>query len=186
MSTNLSSVGQFHFVSAPNLYTANFPQLHELTGSSFIMRGVSGIQTFALNQASHVEYLEFSGGAPTDRVKFILGEDSAAFTIGVLNITGCWDFGLNGDFNVDTAIFSNNGFFDLDLTSVKISSNLTIFDNVNIGNLTLPPDMSIPYIQIQNNPVEGAAITGVSGAWPWGLKNMTSVLLNGAFETGFL
>jgi hypothetical protein len=186
LSTNLSSVGQFHFVSAPNLYITNFSQLHNLTGSSFILRDVSGIQTFALNQASHVEYLEFSGGAPTDRVEFILGKNSATFNIGVLNITGCSDFGINGDFNVDTAIFSNDGFFDLDLSSVKVSSNLTIMDSVNLSNLTLPFDMSILYIQIQNNPVEGAAITGVSGAWPWGLKNMTSVLLNGAFETGFL
>jgi hypothetical protein len=158
-----------------------------LTGSSFILRDVPGVRAFTLNQASHVEYLEFSGANTSESVEFLLGEDSATLNINVLNITGCWYIGINGDLNVGTAIFSNNvGVFDLDLTSVKVSSNLTIVDNSDLSNFTLPTDMSIPYIQIQNNAVEGRNITGVSGPWPWGLKNMTSVLLNGEFVTGFL
>jgi hypothetical protein len=187
LSTNLSSVGQFHFVSAPNLYYPNFLQLHNLTGGSFILRDVSGIDTFALNEASHAEYLEVSGPAA---VEFSLGEDSATLNIGVLNITGCLTFSINGNLNVDTAIFSNNHIFHLNLASIKVSSNLTIVDSDNLFYLTLPSDMSIPYIQIQNNNAvysdSGPTITGLSGAWPWGLKNMTSVLLSGPFETEFL
>ena len=187
LSTSLSSAGQFHIVSAPILYFVNFQSLNNLTGSSFILRDVPGIRTFTLNQALHVEYLEFSGANTSESVEFFLGEDSATLNIDVLNITGCWYIGIKGDLNVGTAIFSNNiGVVDLDLTSVKVSSNLTIVDNSDLSNLALPIDMSIPYIRIQNNAVEGRNITGVSGPWPWGLKNMASVLLNGKFVTGFL
>jgi hypothetical protein len=188
LSTSLSSAGQFHIASAPILYFVSFQSLNNLTGSSFIIRDVPGIQDFTLNHASQVEYLEFSGAAQPyqAQAEFYLGEDSATFNIGVLNITGCGYFGIDGDFNVATAIFSNNGFLHLDLASVKVSSLLTIVDNYNLSNLTLPSDMSIPSIQIQNNVVDGAAITSASGAWPWGLKNMTSVLLSGVFDTEFL
>jgi hypothetical protein len=189
LSTSLSSAGQFHIASAPNLYFVDFQSLDNLTGSSFILRGVPGIQKFTLKQASHVEYLEFSGASTsTDTyVNFLLGEDLASFSIDVLNITGCSYISINGDVNVGTAIFSNNVWlFDLDLNSVKVSSNLTIVDNSDLNSLTLPTDMSIPYIQIQHNPIEGRNITGASGPWPWGVKNLTSVLLSALFVTGDL
>jgi hypothetical protein len=187
LSTSLSSAREFHIVSAPILNFVDFQSLNNLTGSSFILRDIPGIQKFTLNQASHIKYLEFSGASTSESVEFFLGEDSATLNIDILNITGCWYIGINGDLNVGTAIFSNNvGVFGLDLTLVKVSSNLTIVDNSDLSNLTLPTDMSIPYIQIQNNAIEGRNITSVSGPWPWGLKNMTSVLLNGEFVAGFL
>ena len=205
---SLASVGLFHLVSAPKLLSMNLTGLQNVTGSdpsievvgvglsylanlnvntnlsSFILRDSPNIQDVSLS-TPQIDYLEVagngSGGFGTS-----VGNNFIS-RIGTLNVSGCSGLELSSPTTFDIMILSQNTFSSIFLDPVKVINNLSIVSNFNLNQALLPTDMSIQNIEISGNEVlESQHIVAGTEAWPWGIKNISSMILDGLFENIFL
>jgi hypothetical protein len=85
-------------------------------------------------------------------------------------------------------ILSQKSFDYLNLQEVKVLKNLSLINNFILDQVFLPTDSSIPNIEIRDN--EALTDTHLSGGaifkWPWGIKNASSRIFEGDFDTSFL
>jgi len=200
----LSSVGQFHLVAAPELVSMNLTQLRNVTGrdasievtgvglssldslnvktnlSSFIFRNNSAVLNFAPT-SPQIDYLEIAGSYYLDTGTEV--DLSSTVHVGTLNMTGCTAFGAADTATYDNAIFSQNMMEDLTLTSVKVTNKLSIVNNGNM-QIFLPNNMSIPNIELRG--IEGFYdLIGPENSWPWAIKNISTMILEGVFTPDF-
>ena len=209
----LSSVGQFHLVSAPKLVTMNLTGVREVTGqspsieivsvgllsfqgfsastnlSSFILRDTPNSPGLDLS-TSQIGYLEIQPGNGSGKAFSFStsGGSGPSFVsrVGTLNMSGCNSFEADAT-TYDTVVLSQNTFDILRLDSIKVLTNFSILDNGNLNQFLLPNNMSIPNIKISgNNLLQSQELSSATDLWPWGMKNISTLILEGPFETAFL
>jgi hypothetical protein len=209
----LSSVGQFHLGSTPKLLSMNLNQLQNVTGqnpsieiisvsllyfenlnvntnlSSFILRDTQSSEGFDMS-IPQVDYLEIQPGNGVG-LRFSFSTSSGTGSgfvsrVGTLNMSGCNSFEADST-TYDTIILNKNTFSYLNLAPIRVLNNLSILDNGNLNQATLPSNMSIENIEIRDNGVlQGSDLSAGVGSWPWGIKNISSMILEGPFEPNFL
>jgi hypothetical protein len=207
----LTSVGQFHLGTAPNLTSMNLTQLQNVTGqnpsveifsvgllyfqnlnvntnlSSFILRDTPNSEGLDLDIPT-IDYLEIQPGGTFGKSFSFSTSTGATFVsrVGTLNMSGCDGFDAAYPTTYDTMILSQNSFETLYLNPVKILNNLSIINNGNLNSALLPTDMSIPNIEISGNGVFSQELIAGTDSWPWGIKNVSTMILDGFFVPDFL
>ena len=213
---NLSSVGEFHLVSAPKLLSMDLSGIQKVAGqdpsieiisvglsdlqgfdvetnlSSFIIRDTPNLTEINLG-IPQIDYLELVGNGldPTSKTLGLSTSSGSDFihTIGTLNISGCSVLALTSATTYENILLINNAFADLNLRPVKVLNNLTIVDNLNLVQALLPTDMSMRNIEIRGNLAllsPNTAITAGTGTWPWGITKISSMIFDGTFDPEFL
>jgi hypothetical protein len=203
----LSSVGQFHLVAASNLVNMSLNRIENVTGpnasvevigiglpylislsafktnlSSFILRDAPNLPGFDFS-APQIDYLEFGGMGSA------FGVGIGAFSVGTLNMSSCHDLVFIWETNCtfDNMILRENNIAYLSLHGSRVINNLSIVDNPNLSTALLPINMSIQNIEIRgNDALESSEIIAGDGEWPWGVKNVSSMILEGSFDPLFL
>jgi hypothetical protein len=103
-------------------------------------------------------------------------------------MSGCMELLALNLTTFSTMILSQNSFGYLNLQEVKVLNYLSLVNNFILDQVFLPIDSSIPNIEARDN--EALTDTHLSGGaifkWPWGIKNASSRIFEGDFDTSFL
>ena len=185
-------------VGIGSLYDSLYPSLFfnfSTKLSSFIFRE-NGLEFTIGPFGQRVDYFEI-GGASNQTVAV-----EGVASIGMFNMSGCDELqaGIpssedSRQYNTtfDTMLLNGTTVDALDLHLISILNNLTITNNPVLSMAQLPNNLSVQNIEISGNPYLRDTVLGPLDKstttwvpWPWGIKNISSMVFDGNFSTKFL